>query len=505
MAADIFYSLRVGLLLLFCAAWGALAVGQTDITSPAKRTAPTRHGAQKNASAQKRATDSRKMAGDEGPAALLQKRFGAAQAAEQEGDLIRAESEYRQVLGLALEELGDAYDKLGSLPEAERAFKDAAEARADSGVALLGLAVVYLRQGEFQKGVDTVRTLLSQEPMHAQARQLLGKLYFSMNRFDAAALELQEARRLAPEDSETGVTLAFTYLRQQQLEKAQKIFAELLQRHGESSQIHIMFGAAYRETEYVSQAVAEFKRAVALNPSYPRLHYYMALAYLSQEGSHAIPQALAELTDEIRRHPGEYSAHYLAGLIYVQERKLEEALPYLEKAAILEPENPDAALYLGQSLYLLDRTNPAVRLLQKSVALTKDPSRNQYQIAKAHYLLGQFFNRQGKAEEAKEQLALAEKYKAYAAVQDQQRLQIYLGSGMGGGDDLKNAVNSMEGRAVIIAREPPNPRGRKGLQPARPVARARRGLQTRCPASGASRTVETRIARLAVQPRTCPV
>ena len=464
MAADIFYSLRVGLLL--CAAWGASTAGQTDTTGPAKRTAPTRRSAQKNAQTGKRSTDSSRTPAGEGPAALLQKRFDAAQAAEREGDLIRAESEYRQVLGLALEQLGDAYDSLGTLPEAEGAYKGAAEARADSRVALLGLAVVYLRQGEFQKGVDTVRALLSQEPMHARARQLLGKLYFSMNRFDAAALELQEAKRLAPDDSETAVTLAFAYLRQQQLEKAQKLFAELLQWHGESPQIHIMFGAAYRETEYANQAVAEFKRAVALNPNYPRLHYYMALAYLSQEGSHAIPQALAELTDEIRRHPGEYSAHYLAGLIYVQERKLEEALPYLEKAAILEPENPDAALYLGQSLYLLDRTDQAVPLLQKSVALTKDPSRNQYQVAKAHYLLGQFLNRQGKGEEAKEQLALAEKYKASAAVQDQQRLQIYLGSGMGGGDDLKNAVNSMEGRAVIIARGPPNPEQRAKLEKA---------------------------------------
>src|SRR5437879_1894414 len=184
MAADIFNSLRVGLLLLFCAAWGALAVGQTDTSTPAKRPASTPHGAQKKAPAQKRATDSGKMAGDEGPAALLQKRF------------------------------------------------------------------------------------------------------------DAAALELQEARRLAPEDSETGVTLAFTYLRQQQLEKAQKIFAELLQRHGESPQIHIMFGAAYRETEYVNQAVAEFKRAVALNADYPRLHYYMGLAYLSQGEVTRSPQPL---------------------------------------------------------------------------------------------------------------------------------------------------------------------------------------------------------------------
>src|SRR5207247_9094740 len=115
-----------------------------------------------------------------------------------------------------------------------------------------------------------------------------------------------------------------------------------------------------------------------------------------------------------------YYDHDRSDVSYVQERKFQVALPYLEKAASLEPPNPYAPLYLGQALYLLDRTDLAVSVLQKSVALTKDPSRNQYQVAKAHYLLGQFFNRQGKAGEAKEQLALAEKYKALAAVQDQE-------------------------------------------------------------------------------------
>src|SRR5437879_13727213 len=96
--------------------------------------------------------------------------------------------------------MGAAYDTLSDLENAEAAYQGAIEASADSDRALLRLAVVYLRKGEFQKGVDTVRTLLAQKPMHAQARQLLGKLYFSMNRFEAAALELQEAQRLAPDD-----------------------------------------------------------------------------------------------------------------------------------------------------------------------------------------------------------------------------------------------------------------------------------------------------------------
>lgn len=465
MAASMSVSSRVTLILLFCAAWSAQAAGQADTTTPGKPSAPARHDTQRAAPAQKRPSSRNASPGD-APAALAQKRFDAARAAEGQGDFIRAESEYRQALGLALEQLGLAYDTLSDLEKAQAAYQGAVEARADSDTALLGLAVVYLRKGEFQKGVDTVRTLLAQKPTHAPARQLLGKLYFSMNRFEAAALELQEAQRLAPDDSETVISLAFTYLRQRQLEKAQKIFTGLLQQHGESPQIHIMFGAAYRETEYVNEAVAEFRRAVALNAGYPRLHYYMALAYLSQEGSHAIPQALAELADEIRRHPNEYSAHYLAGLIYVQQRELQEALPYLEKAASLDPTNPDAPLYLGQSLYLLGRTDRAVPLLQRTVELTKDPSRNQYQIAKAHYLLGQYFNRLGQAEDAKQHLVLAERYKAEAAVQDRERLQVYLGGGMGSGDELRNAVSEMEGRAVIVGPEPPTPEQRDKLEKA---------------------------------------
>ena len=228
MAARIYTPFRVSLLLL-SAAWNAKASGQADTTSPARPSPVSRSAAPRRApksappAAEKRVAPSTKSAANDGPAGLVQKRFTAAQAAEQQGDFIRAESEYRQALGLALEQLGEVFHTLGDLEKAESAYRGAIEASSDSDAALLGLAVVYLRQGQFQKGVDTVRLLLAQKPMHSGARQLLGKLYFSMNRFDAAALELTEAQRLNPDDSETATTLAFTYLRQRQLEKAQKI------------------------------------------------------------------------------------------------------------------------------------------------------------------------------------------------------------------------------------------------------------------------------------------
>src|SRR5262249_21734400 len=116
-----------------------------------------------------------------------------ARKAQQQGEAVRAVSEFREALGLTLEQLGGIFNALGDLGKAELAYRTAVEARADSDDALLGLAIVCLRKGDFQKGVDAVNTLLAQKPLHPTARHLLGKLYFAMGRTNAAVLELEEA------------------------------------------------------------------------------------------------------------------------------------------------------------------------------------------------------------------------------------------------------------------------------------------------------------------------
>ncbi len=393
----------------------------------------------------------------------IQYHFDRAQKAQREANFILAESEWRAGLGLALVQLGLAYHTLSDLDKAEFAYRSAVEAVADSDVALLGLSIVYLRKGEAQKGIETVRAVLAQKPFHPVARHLLGKFYFSMNRFDAAALELQEAARLAPGDPSVAFTLAITYLKQRQLDKAKKIFAQMLSTLGESPQIHILFGGSFRETEFLNDAAHEFKRALELDPRYPRAHYYLGLTYLSQEGAQRIPEAIEEFQAELRRNPDEYLANYLLGLVYLHERRLEDAVPCFEKAARLDPEKPDAPLYLGQAYSLLGRHEKAVPALLKALELTKDPSRNQFQVANAHYLLGQAYRREGKMDEAQKQFALASSYKAKSAVQDQERLQLYLRSGEVGSQEFQNAVTSMEGKAIIVAPEPPDAKEQERL------------------------------------------
>lgn len=401
-----------------------------------------------------------------GPAEIIQERFASAQKAQQQGERILAESDYRECAGLSLQQLGTIYHTLGELDRAEAAYRSAIRSLADSDNALLGLAVIYLRKGEFEKGIESVRTLLAQKPFHPGARHLLGKLYFSMNRFDAAARELEEAARMAPGDINTVYTLGLTYLKQKQVEKTRQIFGRVLAELGESPQIHILFGAAYRETDFLDDAVREFTRALELDPTHRMVHYYLGLTYLSLVGRAKTAEAEAEFKAEMALYPEEYLPNYLLGLLYVHDRRLEESLPYLEKAARLDPNKPDPLLYLGQAYFLLGQRGKAVPILEKAIELTKDPSRNEYEIANAHYFLGQALRGEGKIEAAKRQFDLAAQYKEKASVEQQQRLQFYLHSGDVESEKVSGSVTSLEGKAIIVAPEPPPPAEQERLRKA---------------------------------------
>lgn len=399
----------------------------------------------------------------ESPSAAALAHLQAGQESQHQGELIRAESEYREALGIVLEQLGLAYRSLNELDKAEKAYSAAAGARAESDDALLGLAVIYLRKGEFQKGVESVQTLLKQKPFHPGARHLMGKLYFSMKNYNKAAQELEEAVRLTPNEFSVATTLALTYLKRQEKEKADKIFARLVSELGESPQIHILIGGAYRQTEYLNDAIRELKRAIELNPRYPRAHAFLALAYLTHEGRDKMPDAIKELKTELLRDPNDYLSNYLLGLVYLEKRELEEAAGFMEKASHLEADKPDAHLFLGKALSLLGRHEEAILPLKRAIELTEDPSRNGYQIADGHYLLGQALRRQGKIEEAKEHFAVSSELKAKSQHESEGRLAMYMKGEQEGEEQLGKSVEGMSG-VIVVKGEAPTDSERDALE-----------------------------------------
>src|SRR5205085_237640 len=223
-------------------------------------------------------------------------------------------------------------------------------------------------------------------------------------------------------------TLGLAYLKQHQLSPAQEIYKRMLGQLGDRPQLHIVFGRAYRETGFLAEAIDEFKRAVAIDSNFPRAHYYLGLTYLLKDGASRLPDAEHEFKIELNSHADEFFANYYLGIVYLMDRKWEPAISFLQKAVLIEPANADPYFHLGQAYQATERYTEAIEVLGKSIALNPSLSHNDYQVATAHYRLGQSLLRAGQNEAGQKELQVAADLKSKSLQRDKEKNEVYLNS-----------------------------------------------------------------------------
>ena len=90
---------------------------------------------------------------------------------------------------------------------------------------------------------------------------------------------------------------------------------------GDSGSLHVLFGRAYRDGDFMQDAIREFNRAIALDPRTPHAHYFLGLAQLVLSDWKPTPGAEAALRTEAEYYPNDYLANlaaiYGGGLILI--------------------------------------------------------------------------------------------------------------------------------------------------------------------------------------------
>ena len=363
----------------------------------------------------------------------------------QSADSARAEKE----ITLALAE---SYAKLGKIYLAEKKYQQAISTlvmvtsyRPSYPELSIDLAIACFNAEQYQQALGWA---LSSDPHSAGAHQMLGKTWFMLGSFDKAATELETALKITPNDNEVSYTLSLAYLKQHKLELAQQIYSQMLSRLGDRPQLRIVFGRAYRETGYLGEAVEEFKKAVALDPKFPRAHYYLGLTYLLKDGASRLPDAEQEFKLELDSHPDEFFANYYLGIVYAMDRKWDLAIPRLKKATSIQPANADPYFYLGQAYQETGRNPEAIEMLRKSIELNPTVSHNDYQVANAHYRLGQSLLKMGEKEAAQKELGLAADLKSQSLARDKENSENYINAAR---LNEQNGKAEMTSAAGIIA------------------------------------------------------
>jgi tetratricopeptide (TPR) repeat protein len=344
------------------------------------------------------------------PAALLKRSFDSAKTALAADNLPEAERSYRQAIALGLRQLGNISVSESRFDQATRELDEAVKLAPNDADIVLDLAVACFRAGEVKKAHQLAQSVVANYPRHARGRNVLGRIDLYRGDFDAAIRDLQASVALE-EDFETAYFLGISYLNAKRFSDAQQLFEHLQVTMGDSAALHVLIGRAYTFGHFPEPAVAEFRKAIQLDPKYPRVHGMLGYSILEFRGEEAYPQARQEFERELKFHPDDYYSLLLLGICTVALRDFPAAEVALAHAGRLHPEEPFAYLYLGETYSETKRLQLAVEALEKYLRLVPAPEDIPRDVSRAYFLLGQDLRRLGRLEEAQKALANSQRYR----------------------------------------------------------------------------------------------
>ena len=332
--------------------------------------------------------------------------YDAARTFQLSGEQVRAAGEYKTFLANALRLIADANSQMGKSDEAEKEFAEALALAPEDPDIVLDYSALRLQQGNAQEAKTFAQKAVQLAPDNARAQYMMGSALFQQQDYKGAR-EYLEKSVVAEPRVETGYLLGITYIKLNDLNRATQLFNEMTLGLGDTAQIHVLFGRAYREGDFLDQTIAEMRKAIAKDTKIKLAHYLMAMAYLERDGDSGFSEAVPELEAELKVSPDDARTHYMLGYIALKQHDAKQAEAELTRASELDTENPDPLISLGQLYLDSSRLPEAEKTLRQAILLTKDPSRNGYQINRAHYALGRILLQTGREEEGRKELQIS--------------------------------------------------------------------------------------------------
>jgi tetratricopeptide (TPR) repeat protein len=337
----------------------------------------------------------------------MAERHRAAQKALTSSDTTRAKSEYRQFISVALQHLASRRAAAGELSRSIALLEEALSLTPDDVDLILDYVAACRNSSQLPKAKTAAEKALAARPKSAKLHLELGRTLSALGEDPAATEHLDQAAALDP-NFENGYALAKEYLKRKDPEHGARIFAEMQAGLGDSPALHLEFGRAYSEAGYPERGIAEFKLALAGNEKIRGGHYSLGAAYLLGLGNVMQSQAEAEFGQELKHYPDDPLSLYQLGNLELNRHELTAAEEHLNKAQTLDPRSPDTNLLLAEIYSQTGRSAEAEAALRRSIAYTRDVARNNYQVQRAHYLLGRLLAQSGRHDEAKLEMKTAD-------------------------------------------------------------------------------------------------
>lgn len=265
---------------------------------------------------------------------------------------------------------------------------------------LLGLSEVHTL--DFVRGrqdLETALPVVDDPKFKVQIGLELVSLYTQTGDLQQASPVLAQLRKAAPENPEVLYAAYRTYS-----DLAGESMLALSLAAPDSAQMHQVIAHEESRQGNSNGAVAEFRKAIAIDPHLPGIHFELAELLQSSQDEPVKKEAEKEYRAALTDNPQDVKTILRLADIDEQNGGSQRALEEYKKAVTLQPGDADAKVGLAKILIEMNQTNEALPLLEDAARL--DPTN-----ATAHYRLGTLYRKIGRSEDAKQQIELYKKYK----------------------------------------------------------------------------------------------
>jgi tetratricopeptide (TPR) repeat protein len=309
--------------------------------------------------------------------------------------------------------LGGVLKRTTKFAEAAAAFEKAIALNISNKEIFFDLGDTYEALQNWAKAAEAYERYLALKPEVTWNGYLrLGICRTNLKQYDAAIAALLEARKAQPKDLKVNKTLADTYEKAAQYEKAEEVYNSLAVIDPANAAIF------YRQTMTMydtagkpDKAVVPAKKIVDLDPKNDTNIYYLGLMFFKQQ---RYDEAIGSFQQAVALKPDLSNAWFQIGSAYFQQKKYKEAAEAYKKYTDLVPDDASGWLSLGVSYMYLKNYEGALEPMKRCVDLKPDNAAAQFNLGIVYINLKDFLSaRDIYAKLQKLDTALAEKLKKY--------------------------------------------------------------------------------------------
>ena len=273
----------------------------------------------------------------------------------------------------------------GNYVVAAALFARAESASPGTTAALLYQAKCLAQMQDFNGAEGALRRYISSHPDSSDALYMLGFVLNRQNRPSDSLRAYTQAAALTPPAGDDLKIVALDYVLLDDYADATNWLEKAVGRDPKNEDAWYYLGRAYYTKARLGEARKAFETVLTLNPRSSKAENNLGLI-LETEGQTATAMKAYQTAIAWQEHssrPSEQPYVNLGNLL-MEQGKTKEAIPPLEKAVALAPNNAFCRMTLGMAYRQLGQLDAAQRELEKATQLEPDN-------AKAHYQLGRLY------------------------------------------------------------------------------------------------------------------